>query len=55
MISEEKMQLKNEDYEIKISKSDNINHEVYGGKLKFELACIKYLSKFQRQIIWDLN
>lgn len=32
-----------------------IYHEVYGGKLKFELSCIKYLSKFQRQIIWDLN
>ena len=32
-----------------------IYHEVYGGKLKFELACIKYLTKFQRQIIWDLN
>ena len=123
MISEDKLELKNEDYEIKISKSDNITdleplikllnimvkddylvtelyfenkvdfeknfnikyddklneilhsirieeikcededtyngtfiyHEVYGGKLKFELACIKYLSKFQRQIIWDLN
>ena len=123
MILEDKLELKNEDYEIKISKSDNITdleplikllnimvkddylvtelyfenkvdfeknfnikyddklneilhsirieeikcededtyngtfiyHEVYGGKLKFELACIKYLSKFQRQIIWDLN
>ena len=123
MISEGKVELKNEDYEIKISKSDNIinleplmkllnimvkedylvtelyfenktdfekcfnvkyenrlneifhsirieeirrededtyngtfiYHEVYGGKLKFELSCIKYLSKFQRQIIWDLN
>ena len=123
MILEDKLELKNEDYEIKISKSDNIinleplmkllnimvkedylvtelyfenkvdfeknfnikyddklneilhsirieeikcededtyngtfiYHEVYGGKLKFELACIKYLTKFQRQIIWDLN
>ena len=123
MILEDKLELKNEDYEIKISKSDNITdleplikllnimvkddylvtelyfenkvdfeknfnikyddklneilhsirieeikcededtyngtfiyHEVYGGKLKFELACIKYLTKFQRQIIWDLN
>lgn len=123
MISEDKLELKNEDYEIRISKSDNITdlgplikllnlmvkeeylvtelyfendtdfercfnikyedrlseifhsirieeircededtyngtfiyHEAYGGKLKFELACIKYLSKFQRQIIWDLN
>ena len=32
-----------------------IYHEVYGGKLKFELACIKYLAKFQRQIIWGLS
>ena len=123
MISEDKLELKNEDYEIRISKSDNVTdlgplmkllnlmvkeeylvtelyfendadfercfnikyedrlseifhsirieeirrededtyngtfiyHEVYGGKLKFELSCIKYLSKFQRQIIWDLN
>ena len=123
MISEGKVELKNEDYEIKISKNNNITdleplmkllnimvkedylvtelyfenktdfekcfnvkyenrlneifhsirieelrwededtyngtfiyHEVYGGKLKFELSCIKYLSKFQRQIIWDLN
>ena len=123
MILEDKLELKNEDYEIKISKSDNIinleplmkllnimvkedylvtelyfendadfekcfnikyedrlseifhsirieeircededtyngtfiYHEAYGGKLKFELSCIKYLSKFQRQIIWDLN
>ncbi|WP_195999848.1 hypothetical protein [Clostridium sp. 1001271B_151109_B4] len=123
MISEDKLELKNEDYEIRISKSDNVTdlgplikllnlmvkeeylvtelyfendtdfekcfnikyedrlseifhsirieeircededsyngtfiyHEAYGGKLKFELACIKYLSKFQRQIIWDLN
>lgn len=123
MISEGKLELKNKDYEIKISKSDNVTdlepvmkllnimvkedylvteiyfeskddfercfnikyeeqlneifhsirieeirvehedtyngtfiyHEVYGGKLKFELACIKYLTKFQRQIIWDLN
>ena len=123
MILENKMELKNEDYEIKISKSNNITdlgplmklldimvkeeylvtelyfenkadferyfnikyedrlnyifhsiriekikcegedtyngtfiyHEVYGGKLKFELACIKYLTKFQRQIIWGLS
>lgn len=123
MISEDKLELKNEDYEIRISKSDNVTdlgplikllnlmvkeeylvtelyfendtdfekcfnikyedrlseifhsirieeircededtyngtfiyHEAYGGKLKFELSCIKYLSKFQRQIIWDLN
>lgn len=123
MISEGKMELKNNDYEIKINKSDNIidleplmkllnimvkedylvtelyfenkadfescfnikyedrlneifhsirieeikfeqeetytgtfiYHEVYGGKLKFELACIKYLAGFQRQIIWNLN
>lgn len=123
MISEDKLELKNEDYEIRISKSDNVTdlgplikllnlmvkeeylvtelyfendtdfercfnikyedrlseifhsirieeircededtyngtfiyHEAYGGKLKFELACIKYLSKFQRQIIWNLN
>lgn len=44
--------------EIKVEQEDTYNgtfiyHEVYGGKLKFELACIKYLSKFQRQIIWD--
>ena len=32
-----------------------IYHEVYGGKLKFELACIKYLARFQRQIIWDIG
>ena len=123
MILEDKLELKNEDYEIKISKSDNIinleplmkllnimvkedylvtelyfenktdfekcfnvkyenrlneifhsirieelrwededtyngtfiYHEVYGGKLKFELACIKYLARFQRQIIWDIG
>lgn len=46
--------------EIKVEQEDTYNgtfiyHEVYGGKLKFELACIKYLSKFQRQIIWDLK
>lgn len=123
MILENKLELKNEDYEIKISKSNNITdlgplmklldimvkeeylvtelyfenkadfercfnikyedrlnyifhsirieeikcegedtyngtfiyHEVYGGKLKFELSCIKYLTKFQRQIIWGLS
>ena len=32
-----------------------IYHEVYGGKLKFELACIKYLARFHRQIIWDIG
>lgn len=41
--------------EIKVEAEDTYNgtfiyHEVYGGKLKFELACIKYLSKFQRHI-----
>ena len=46
--------------EIKVEQEDTYNgtfiyHEAYGGKLKFELACIKYLSKFQRQIIWDLK
>lgn len=46
--------------EIKVEQEDTYNgtfiyHEVYGGKLKFELACIKYLSKFQRHIIWDLS
>ena len=123
MILEDKLELKNEDYEIKISKNNNITdleplmkllnimvkedylvtelyfenktdfekcfnvkyenrlneifhsirieelrwededtyngtfiyHEVYGGKLKFELACIKYLARFQRQIIWDIG
>ena len=123
MISEGKVELKNEDYEIKISKNNNITdleplmkllnimvkedylvtelyfenktdfekcfnvkyenrlneifhsirieeirwededtyngtfiyHEVYGGKLKFELACIKYLARIQRQIIWDIG
>lgn len=37
--------------EIKVEAEDTYNgtfiyHEAYGGKLKFELACIKYLSKF---------
>ncbi|HCW53782.1 MAG TPA: hypothetical protein DG753_08615 [Clostridium sp.] len=46
--------------EIKVEAEDTYNgtfiyHEVYGGKLKFELACIKYLSKFQRHILWDLS
>lgn len=46
--------------EIKVEHEDTYNgtfiyHEVYGGKLKFELACIKYLTNFQRQIIWELN
>lgn len=46
--------------EIKVQSEDTYNgtfiyHEVYGGKLKFELACIKYLSKFQRQILWGLD
>lgn len=46
--------------EIKVEQDDTYNgtfiyHEVYGGKLKFELACIKYLTGFQRQIIWDLG
>ncbi|MDO5516665.1 MAG: hypothetical protein Q4F66_03865 [Clostridium sp.] len=46
--------------EIRVEQEDTYNgtfiyHEVYGGKLKFELACIKYLTKFQRQIVWDLN
>ena len=46
--------------EIKVEHEDTYNgtfiyHEVYGGKLKFELACIKYLTNFQRHIIWDLN
>lgn len=46
--------------EIKVEQEDTYNgtfiyHEVYGGKLKFELACIKYLTGFQRQIIWDLS
>ena len=41
--------------EIKVEAEDTYNgtfiyHEAYGGKLKFELACIKYLSKFQRHI-----
>lgn len=45
--------------EIKIEQEDTYNgtfiyHEVYGGKLKFELSCIKYLAGFQRHIIWDL-
>ena len=46
--------------EIKVEQEDTYNgtfiyHEVYGGKLKFELACIKYLAKFQRHIILDLD
>ena len=46
--------------EIKVEAEDTYNgtfiyHEVYGGKLKFELACIKYLSKFQRHIICDFS
>ena len=46
--------------EIKVEHEDTYNgtfiyHESYGGKMKFELDCIKYLSKFQRQIIWGLD
>lgn len=46
--------------EIKVEHEDTYNgtfiyHEVYGGKLKFELACIKYLTNFQREILWDLG
>lgn len=29
-----------------------IYHEVYGGKLKFQLSCINYLTKFQKEILW---
>lgn len=29
-----------------------IYHEEYGGKLKFQLACISYLTKFQKDILW---
>ena len=46
--------------EIKVEHKDTYNgtfiyHEVYGEKLKFELACIKYLTNFQREIIWSLD
>lgn len=46
--------------EIKVKHEDSYNgtfiyHEVYGGKIKFELACIKYLTKFQRHILWGLS
>lgn len=46
--------------EIRVESEDTYNgtfiyHEAYGDKLKFQLACIKYLSKFQRQIIWNLD
>lgn len=46
--------------EIKVEQEDTYNgtfiyHEVYGGKLKFELACIKYLAGFQRNIILGLS
>lgn len=30
-----------------------IYHEVYNGKLRFELDCIKYLSRFQKERLWD--
>lgn len=46
--------------EIKVEHEDTYNgtfiyHEVYGGKLRFELACIKYLTGFQRKIILGLS
>lgn len=44
--------------EIKFNNEDSysgtlIYHEVYNGKLRFELACIKYLSRFQKERLWD--
>ena len=30
-----------------------IYHEAYNGKLRFELDCIKYLTRFQKECLWE--
>lgn len=44
--------------EVKFANEDRysgtlIYHEAYNGKLRFELDCIKYLSRFQKERLWD--